>query len=344
MSYALNDAAPVEMNLGDKRGEYMISEKPDHRFMAWMKIGKLTLKEGANKIAIDIHGDIANSGGIDCLLFDQTGFVPSGVLKPGGAGLGSAGVGSAAVAGPDEAIWIEGEAADTKDVVKHVWYDAVKKDAMSGGDWLSHYDPAKAGSASYRFNVEKADGYTFWLRGNPLAAKLSYDLNGAGWKPIDFAEKRGELMLSEKPDHRFLAWTKVGTVQLPAGANTIALKIDGDINHSGGIDCFCFTRVPFVPSGADKPTSGQDRPARSDEWFSVVFDADPFSPESVIDMSRYVPAPAGKQGFLQRDGERLKFAQATEPVQFWGCGANLQGNTFSREQLTQRARYCASTA
>ncbi len=150
-------------------------------------------------------------------------------------------------------IWIEGEAATQKDVNKHVWYDAVKKEGMSGGDWLSHYDQGKPGTASYKFESPEAGPFTFWWRGNPLAAKVSYALNGAAPVEIDFAEKRGEYMISEKPDHRFLAWVKVGKVALKAGDNTIAFNIHGDIANSGGIDCFLLDNSGFVPSGTLKP-------------------------------------------------------------------------------------------
>jgi hypothetical protein len=70
-------------------------------------------------------------------------------------------------------IWIEGEAATKKSVTKHPWYDVVKKDGMSGAEWLSHYD-SKPGSASYLFNASEPGEHTFWWRGNPFASKVSY--------------------------------------------------------------------------------------------------------------------------------------------------------------------------
>ncbi len=91
----------------------------------------------------------------------------------------------------------------------------------------------------------------FWWRGNPFAAKVSYALNGAGPVEIGFNDKRGEYMISEKPDHRLLAWIKVGKVALKAGENTITFDIHGKINNSGDIDCFLFDNTGFVPSGAD---------------------------------------------------------------------------------------------
>ena len=121
-------------------------------------------------------------------------------------------------------IWVEGEDAAEKHVSKHVWYDAVHKDGMSGGDWISHFD-GKPGTASYKFDVPEAGAYTFWWRGNAFAAKVSYQLNGAAPVEIGFADKRGEYQISEKPDLRFLAWVKVGKVSLLKGRELDHLHI-----------------------------------------------------------------------------------------------------------------------
>jgi hypothetical protein len=237
-----------------------------------------------------------------------------------------------------DSIWIEGEDARTKSVTKHSWYDVVKKEGMSGHEWLSHYD-AKPGTAGYTFDVARPGQYTFWWRGNPFAAKVSYALNGARPVEIDFAEKRGEYMISENPDHRFLAWVKVGKVALVKGTNTITFRFHSDLSNHGGVDCFLFDNTGFIPSGADRPLARKPGKAGPADWFPAVFDDDAFSDRSVIDVSRTIEAPAGAHGFLKRSGADLKFERAKEPIKFWGCGANLMFGQLSRGQLTQRARY-----
>jgi hypothetical protein len=146
-------------------------------------------------------------------------------------------------------------------------------------------------------------------------------------------------MISEQPDHRFLAWVKVGKVQLLKGRNTIVFRFHSDLANHGGIDCFLFDNTGFVPSGANRPAGGPIGRSKPDEWFPVVFDDDVFSDKSIIDMSALVEAPAGKYGFLKRAGSDLKFERAKDRVQFWGCGANLSFATFSRDQLARRIRY-----
>jgi len=241
---------------------------------------------------------------------------------------------------PEDAIWIEGEDAGRKEITKHNWYDGVKKDTLSGKEWLSHFNPDKEGLAEYDFTVREADDFTFWLRANPVASKLSYKLDDArDWTPIDFkGETRGQINIARdnKPDLRFITWVKVGKVSLSAGKHTIRFRMNSGPQNHGGIDCFVFTRVPFVPSGTTKPTV-RSGPAAPDEWFAVIMDVDPLDPKSVIDMSRLVDTPAGKHGFLAREGETLRFENASKPTKFWGIGCSPQGDTPS--QMTQAARW-----
>jgi hypothetical protein len=236
-------------------------------------------------------------------------------------------------------IWIEGEDATKNGMRKHGWYDSVKRDALSGGDWLSHFDKNRQGEASFRFEVLESDTYTFWLRANPVKSSMSYKLDGGNWILVDWeADLRGRnnIAADNKPDLRFIAWCRIGKIPLKAGAHTISFRTDSALQNHGGIDCFTFVRIPFAPAGIKKPTvrSGAAGP---DDWFPVVFDTDPLSKDSIIDMSRLVPAPAGKLGFLKRSGSSLKFERAGAPTKFWAVGGNL-GNKKSGE-LTQAARW-----
>ena len=240
---------------------------------------------------------------------------------------------------PADSIWIEGEDADTKNVFKHGWYDNVRKDGFSGKEWVSHYHGEKAGEVTYRFEVKQAGSYAFWLRANPLLATMSFKLDRADWTAIDFSRnKRGEMVVSPKPDHRNIAWVKVGDLELAAGEHALAFRMHSKIANHGGIDCFCLTNEGFIPSGTMKPNVMVDVEAGPSDWFAVFFDDDAFSDKSVIDMSHLVEAPAGKYGPLKRDGRHLRFEKAGKSVKFWGVGANLDARP-SREKQTQRVRY-----
>ena len=241
--------------------------------------------------------------------------------------------GPVALAG--ESIWIEGEAPASSNYIKHNWYDNITRDVLSGRNWLSHYGN-RSGEAAWVFNVAGGGKYVLWLRCNYFRAEMQWRLDGKRWTDLDLGSPRDKIMTSQKPDHRFIGWVKVGSVDLPRGRHTIEFRIHSKLSNHGGIDCMVFTNEPFVPSGATKP--GEGGGGGPDEWYPVVVDDDEFSKDSVIDMSHLVHKPAGKFGFLKRRGDDLKFERSPAPVKFWGCGGNIS-DSLTREQTTQRIRY-----
>jgi hypothetical protein len=244
---------------------------------------------------------------------------------------------------PRAAIWIEGEAATRKNVTDHPWYGRqVKFDVLSGGAWLSHFDDNKEGSAEYDFDVLTADNYTFWVRANPLLAKLEWQIDGNPWQDVNFsADQRGNQNIASdnKPDLRFIAWAKVGQIRLDARRHTLRFKFSSANSHHGGVDCFVFTRVSFSPQGTLQPGANQGKGA-PDEWFPLIADDDPCPTESIIDMSGIIEAPAGRHGRVIAKGKDLVFDDApAKPIKLWGCNANLEFGKYSRAQLAQRAKY-----
>lgn len=243
-----------------------------------------------------------------------------------------------------ENIWIEGEAPKSHDFAKHGWYDDVAKEGFSGRQWLSHYDGNKAGTATYAFDCNEGGEFVLWLRCNYFACEMDYQLNGGAFTPIDLSEKniRDGMMVSKKPDHRFIGWCKVGKIALAKGPNTLAIKIRSKLSNHGGIDCMVFSNSGFIPSGAMKPGADDagGGEAKGDSWFRIVADMDAFSDKSIIDMSALLHKPAGKFGFLKRDGKDLKFEKGGGAVKFWGVGTNAEEKN-SPEEMALRARYFA---
>jgi len=338
LSYRLNNGQwqAIDLSRG-QRGAMNIAadNKPDLRFISWAKVGAVQLKAGANSLEFRMDSGAQNHGAIDCFCLTTDAWVPSGATKPGAAGASQE-----TPAGPEDAIWIEGESARVKSVKPHGWYDDVKKDTLSGGRWISNYSDDHVGTVRYEFDVVEADTFNFWMRANPLRANLSYRLDGSGqWSAIDLTKDQRGLMniaSDNKPDMRFITWVKVGKVDLSAGKHTIEFRMDSGLQNHGAIDCFTFVRIPFVPSGARKPSvkSGSAGPA---EWFPVIFDDDPLSPDSVIDMSHLIEAPAGEKGFLKRDGPRLRFEQADGATKFWAI--NTGPGDKSPDEMVQAAKW-----
>ena len=238
-------------------------------------------------------------------------------------------------------IWIEGEQPAKTDVAKHNWYDSVKRDVLSGGDWLSHYG-GKPGEASYEIEVGEAGDYAFFARLNPVASEPKWRLDSGAWTAVTTgtAQQQQNIAGNGALDHRFIAWVKIGVLPLAKGKHTIAFRFEGGASNSGGLDCFVLTTEKFVPQGTMKPgASGAQAASGPADWFPLMADDDTFSPASVIDMSRLVPAPAGQFGVLHAVGKDLRFEKATAPVKLWGVGANVDPGRYTREQLTQRAKH-----
>jgi hypothetical protein len=340
-SWRVGSGAWAAIDLKEVRQQQNIASNGaiDHRFIGWVKVGE-TEMQGNATISFRWEGGPSNSGGLDCFVLTTDPWVPQGLIKPG------AGATAEREADPKDAIWIEGESPVRHTMNRHPWwYDKVKGDVLSGGQWISNFDKAKEGSADYEFQVITPDRYMLWARANPsVDAKLSFKLDGGEWETVSFQDARGQQNIAEdnKPDMRYVAWVKVGMVDLQAGPHTITWRMHSGAEHTnhGGLDCFVFTRIPFVPSGARKPSIAVEAPAGPDEWFPLLADEDPMDPRSVIDLSAQIPAPAGQFGFLKAAGDKLNFEKgAGKAVKLWGVGANVEPGHYSREQVTRRVRY-----
>lgn len=241
-----------------------------------------------------------------------------------------------------ESVWVEGEDASLRRNKPHRWwYDKVKTDVLSGGSWISHFSEDAPGVVGFNLAIPNSGDYTFWLRANPVKAKLSYQLDDGNWTPVDMTRgMRGRMNIAtdNKPDLRFIAWIKVGMLDLTKGAHSLKFRFDSDAQHHGAIDCFCLTTDGFVPGGATKPSVSVKKNRGSGDWFRVIADTDEFSADSVIDLS-HMNEPTGTYGFLKRDGDALRFEKASGPVKFWGCG--YSPDDLSREEKTLAIRFLA---
>ncbi|SVC86796.1 uncharacterized protein METZ01_LOCUS339650, partial [marine metagenome] len=162
-------------------------------------------------------------------------------------------------------IWVEGEDARVKRNSPHPWYDSVKKNVLSGGNWISNFNQKNEGFVSYQFEVPTDGSYTFWVRANHVQAALSFRLNSGPWTPVDFkGNLRGAINIAadNKPDLRFISWVKVGLLPLKKGRASLEFRMHSASSHHGAIDCFCLTTEAWVPSGATKPGQGASAKSR----------------------------------------------------------------------------------
>src|SRR5665213_2704929 len=86
LSFQLNDAPAAEIDLAhDPRERVNIAAdgKPDLRFLAWMHVGHVALRQGANTIVFRMHSANNNHGMLDCFVLANEPFEPHGISKPG---------------------------------------------------------------------------------------------------------------------------------------------------------------------------------------------------------------------------------------------------------------------
>src|SRR5882672_1972541 len=242
--------------------------------------------------------------------------------------------------GDDDLIWIEGEAAKTKDVCPpHGWYNNIKKDLLSGGDWLHNFGD-KDGTATYDVPVKKEGTYTLWVRANPIGSALAWKLDEGEWKEIQTGQNFDQVNLAtdNRPDIRFLAWMKVGPVELKAGTSTITFKMHSGNNHHGGLDCFCLTTKSFTPSGARKP--GQKLALAEPGTWAFEPDEDEYSADALFDLRGLNEKVAGESGFVQRTASG-DFALANgQPVRFWAVNSG-GGPSPDIADIRKHARFLA---
>jgi hypothetical protein len=245
-----------------------------------------------------------------------------------------------------DTIWIEGEAAKSNTCKRHPWwYDNVKKDQLSGGDFISNWND-QPGEAVYEFNAATDRADTLYVRANPVSTKLAYKLDSGAWTEIDFEGNHDDqinVAADDKPDLRFIAWTKVGDVKLSKGPHTITFKFHSANNNHGMLDCFVFTSAPFVPHGALKP-GDKEAPtapvqALGGRW-SFTPAKDEFSPDALLDLRSLNEKVAGESGYVARSKDGNDFVLGNgKPVRFWAVGDGA-AETKSVD-LARHARFLA---
>lgn len=239
----------------------------------------------------------------------------------------------------DSYIWIEGEAAGRSNAASHPWYSGqIKKEELSGGNFLSHWSEGQPAEALYEFAAPAAGEYHLWIRANPVQSSLSISLNGGGFTAVDMArEQTGNVNLASdnKPDLRFVAWIYLGKVPLRDGKNTIIFRMTSANHHHGMLDCFAFSRNAFTPMGKAKPDEIAEKlqkvAAENAGWSVWNPPQDDFRP-SPMDLRFLNEKIAGETGFVRaRDGRFL--LGSGEPVRFWavnGPPRDLRGEELKR--------------
>ncbi len=88
LSYRLNDAGWTVIDLEKEQSDstnIAADGKPDLRFLAWARAGKVMLKGGVNVVRFRMDSPNQNHGYLDCFVLADEPFHPRGAIKPGQA-------------------------------------------------------------------------------------------------------------------------------------------------------------------------------------------------------------------------------------------------------------------
>jgi hypothetical protein len=263
-----------------------------------------------------------------------------------GWALGCAFIGCSLTAAGAAWIWVEGENPSVNRMNRHPWYDQVKREELSGGNAISNFHKEKPGEAEYEFTAQAAGEYEFWVRANPIAAALSYQLNDGLEVSIDLERNQIEprnIATDGKADLRFVAWVNAGRVVLEEGRNRIRFGMTSRNHHHGLLDCFVFVSGPFEPRGTLKPDQIASERRRQIEanqgWVPFDPPTDPFK-ESAIDLRFLNETVAGENGFIAVLGVQFVHSATGKPVRFWAVNGPPESDSTS-EDLRRTARLLA---
>ena len=112
-----------------------------------------------------------------------------------------------------------------------------------------------------------------------------------------------------------IAWMKAGPVELKPGTTTITFKMHSSVSHHGGLDCFCFTKKPFTPSGSRKP--GEKLGLAEPGTWAFEPEEDEFSPAALLDLRSLNEKAAGESGFVQSTPAGDFALGNGQSVRFW---------------------------
>lgn len=246
-----------------------------------------------------------------------------------------------------ETIWREGEQPTSHTMNRHPWwYDQVKRDELSGGDWISNFSPDKEGLATYEIDVPSAGLYHFWLRANPVQSNLAYRVDGGESREIDFAGARDSRNIAADGalDLRFIAWVKVADLDLKPGKLTLEFRAHNDnpdLQNHGAIDVILLTTDDVLPEGTGREGAAAPVLAMADDQ-SWPFEPgpDPFSDEALLDLRGLNEAVAGETGFVRLSEDGMGFVRGDgQPIRFWSVVSGGYG--LSPEDMDRHCRWLA---
>ncbi|MGF1485151.1 MAG: hypothetical protein ACFBZ8_12395 [Opitutales bacterium] len=261
-------------------------------------------------------------------------------------------------------LWIEGEAHDSAETTSNAWWEAVRKDGLSGGAKVASFkEPDQAmGRVTYSVEIPESGSYTLWVRG--AGNGFTYAVNGEEAGVIKPRALRGEdnrnrrtegyvrrfrdernLALDGGTGGKHYAWLKFGSHDLDAGTHTLTFLLGDPENEKphAAIDCFVLTTEGFEPNGQYRPGETNPNVITQDASKMWPFEpsTDPLSEESLLDLRYLNEDVAGQSGFVRLSEDGHSFVRADgQPLRFW-AGTNYNQRSLSIDEMKRHAEFLA---
>ncbi len=251
-----------------------------------------------------------------------------------------------------ESVWVEGEDAASSDFNNHSWYtgNQVNYELLSPGTlepvvtpgaWNAHYsNGGSTAEAEWDFSVSEGGSYDLWLRVSSYRVEqwVSIDSGTPWYLDLDHEAREYINLISPSIDIRAIAWVHAGELLLDAGPHTLTSGLEHHAGWAdnpqvhGAVDAFCVSNdANWTPVGGLSPEASAGIEAGPSEWFVYSPGEPAYAPESILDLSDLVDAPAGTHGPVQSVGGEFVFEDGT-PVRFWGVGAHPPGTEALNER------------
>ena len=218
-------------------------------------------------------------------------------------------IGLAVTTDPPKAhtIWVEAEHSHRSSLERHpFWYDQVKKDQLSGGDWISNWSDDNGRCRRVRRLGPRGRSLPFLDPGQSGADACS-NMRSAGasgrpstWRPMQ--STRSTSRPTTSPTCGSWRGRRLAKSPLAKGQHTIAFRMSSENHHHGAIDAFVLTTEPFLPSGTTAARRSEGQSFDQAGTWPFLPERDTFQPDAVFDLRE-----------PEREGRRAEWVRPAEP-------------------------------
>jgi len=200
--------------------------------------------------------------------------------------------------------------------------------ALSGGAWISEYEPGRILFLEYDVTVPEAREYRFYARKFWKHGPFRWRVDDQTWHVVGADAVLLDAVEISKGVSA--SWVSGGGVKLGAGKHRVKIELL-EPNATVAFDCFVLAAGPFLARGRLKPGEKYGNAGVPPGWFAFEPDSDPFSAAARLDLRWLNEARAGDGGFIQAKGDSFVHEKTGKPERFWAV--NVSGDVLGSDAV-----------